>query len=90
MLADNGADAIIIPSNDCHFGEYVPDYFKVRGWLSGFDGSAGTLVVTSSEAALWTDSRYFIQAARQIEGTGIAFMKLKVLQKTIVSICRFP
>ena len=78
MLADNGADAIIIPSNDCHFGEYVPDYYKVRGWLSGFDGSAGTLVVTSSEAALWTDSRYFIQAASQMEGTGITLMKLKI------------
>ena len=78
MLADNGADAVIIPSNDCHFGEYVPDYFKVRGWLSGFDGSAGTLVVTTSDAALWTDSRYFIQAARQIEGTGIRLMKLKI------------
>ena len=78
MLADKGADAVIIPSNDCHFGEYVPDYFKVRGWLSGFDGSAGTLVVTTEKAALWTDSRYFIQAARQLEGSGIELMKLKV------------
>ena len=78
MLADKGADAVIIPSNDCHFGEYVPDYFKVRAWLSGFDGSAGTLVVTAAKAALWTDSRYFIQAARQIEGTGIELMKLKI------------
>ena len=78
MLADKSADAIIIPSNDCHFGEYVPDYFKVRGWLSGFDGSAGTLVVTTEKAALWTDSRYFIQAARQLEGSGIELMKLKV------------
>jgi Xaa-Pro aminopeptidase len=78
MLADKGADAIIIPSNDCHFGEYVPDYFKVRGWLSGFDGSAGTLVVTARKAALWTDSRYFIQAAKQLEGSDIQLMKLKV------------
>ena len=78
MLADKGADAVIVPSNDCHFGEYVPDCFKVREWLSGFDGSAGTLVVTTSEAALWTDSRYFIQAARQLEGSGIALMKLKI------------
>lgn len=73
-----GAEVMIIPSNDCHFGEYVPDYFKVRGWLSGFDGSAGTLVVTASSAALWTDSRYFIQAARQLEGSGIELMKLKM------------
>lgn len=78
MLADKGADAVIIPSNDCHFGEYVPDSFKVREWLSGFDGSAGTLVVTARKAALWTDSRYFIQAARQLEGSDIELMKLKV------------
>lgn len=78
MLSAQGADAVIIPSNDCHFGEYVQDYFKVREWLSGFDGSAGTLVVTASKAALWTDSRYFIQAARQTEGKGIELMKLKI------------
>ena len=78
MLAGIGADAVIVPSNDCHFGEYVPDCFKVREWLSGFDGSAGTLVVTTGKAALWTDSRYFIQAARQLEGSGIELMKLKV------------
>ena len=78
MLADMGADAVIVPSNDCHFGEYVPDCFKVREWLSGFDGSAGTLVVTTEKAALWTDSRYFIQAARQLEGSSIELMKLKV------------
>ncbi|MCF0172156.1 MAG: M24 family metallopeptidase [Bacteroidales bacterium] len=68
----------IIPTNDCHFGEYVPAYFKVREWLSGFTGSAGTLAVTLSDAALWTDSRYFIQAARQLEGSGIVLMKQKV------------
>ena len=78
MLADKGADAVIVPSNDCHFGEYVQDCFQVRSWLSGFDGSAGTLVVAKDKAALWTDSRYFIQAARQLEGSGIELMRLKV------------
>ena len=68
----------IIPTNDCHFDEYVPARSQIRAWLSGFDGSAGTLVVTATEAALWTDSRYFLQAARQIEGKGIELMKMKM------------
>ena len=61
-LSSERADAIIVPSNDPHFGEYVQKHFCIRALLSGFDGSAGTLVITLSEAALWTDSRYFIQA----------------------------
>lgn len=73
-----GFEVTIIPSNDCHFDEYVPDRAKIRQWLSGFDGSAGTLVVTATEAALWTDSRYFLQAERQLEGTGIELMRLKM------------
>ncbi len=68
----------IIPSNDCHFDEYVPARSQIRAWLSGFDGSAGTLVVTASAAALWTDSRYFLQAERQMAGRGIELMKLKM------------
>ena len=77
-MAANGLQVTIIPSNDCHFDEYVPARFQTRAWLSGFDGSAGTLVVTASEAALWTDSRYFLQAERQIAGKGIELMKLKM------------
>lgn len=70
--------AMIIPSNDPHFGEYIPDHYKCREWLSCFTGSAGTLVVTGESAALWTDSRYFVQAERELEGTGILLMKMKM------------
>lgn len=70
--------AFIFPSTDPHNGEYVPDRWKGREWISGFNGSAGTVVVTLTSAALWTDSRYFIAAEEQLEGTGIQLMKLKV------------
>lgn len=77
-LADLGCSAIIIPTNDPHFGEYTQDYYKTREWYSGFTGSAGTLVVTLNEAALWTDSRYFVQATKQLSGSGVKLMKLKM------------
>jgi len=77
-LSAERADAIIVPSNDPHFGEYVQKHFRIRALLSGFDGSAGTLVITLSEAALWTDSRYFIQAEAQLKGTDINLMKMGV------------
>jgi len=77
-MASRGFEVTIIPSNDCHFDEYVPDRAKIREYLSGFDGSAGTLVVTASKAALWTDSRYFLQAERQIAGRSIDLMRLKM------------
>ncbi|MCF0167098.1 MAG: aminopeptidase P family N-terminal domain-containing protein, partial [Bacteroidales bacterium] len=77
-LQEHYFQGIVIPSNDCHFDEYVPERFAVRAAVSGFDGSAGTLVVTNCKAALWTDSRYFLQAARQLQGTGIELMKLKM------------
>lgn len=70
--------AFIFPSTDAHNGEYVPDHWKSREWVSGFNGSAGTVVVTQDEAALWTDSRYFIAAEEQLQGTGIVLMKLKM------------
>ena len=73
-----GVSAIIIPTNDPHFGEYTQDRYKVREWLSGFNGSAGTLVVTMEQAALWTDSRYFVQAASQLQGSGIKLMRMKM------------
>lgn len=74
-MSTEGFSAMIIPSTDPHCGEYVPAHWEVRSWISGFTGSAGTIVVTSDTAALWTDSRYFIQAAQQLEGSGIVLMK---------------
>lgn len=68
-------DAFIFPSTDPHCGEYVPSHWEGRKWISGFDGSAGTAVVTLNEAALWTDSRYFIAAAEQLQGTEFVLMK---------------
>lgn len=70
-----GIAAAIIPQTDPHLGEYIADHWQVRRWLSGFTGSAGTLVITDKEALLWTDSRYFLQGAEQLEGTGITLMK---------------
>lgn len=70
--------AFIFPSTDPHNGEYVPDRWKGREWISGFNGSAGTAVVTMTGAALWTDSRYFIAAEEQLAGTEFQLMKLKV------------
>ncbi|MDU3334955.1 aminopeptidase P family protein [Paraclostridium bifermentans] len=69
-------DAYIIPSSDNHQSEYVGDYFKSRAYISGFTGSAGTLVVTMNEAGLWTDGRYFIQAENQLKNTGIKLFKM--------------
>jgi len=67
--------AFIVPSTDPHSGEYVPEHWDTRKWISGFTGSAGTAVITLSDAGLWTDSRYFIQAEEQLEGTGITLFK---------------
>ena len=70
--------AFIFPSTDPHNGEYVPDHWKGREWISGFDGSAGTAVVTLDKAALWTDSRYFIAATEQLAGTEFVLMKERI------------
>lgn len=78
ILRREKLSAFIFPSTDPHNGEYVPDRWKGREWVSGFNGSAGTVVVTLDAAALWTDSRYFIAAAQQLEGTGIELMRLKM------------
>lgn len=75
-LKEEGIDYYIVPTADFHNSEYVGDYFKVRSFLSGFTGSAGTLVVSEKEAGLWTDGRYFVQAASQLEGTGITLYKM--------------
>ena len=70
--------ACIFPSTDPHQSEYVADHWKGREWISGFNGSAGTAVVTLTSAALWTDSRYFLAAEEQLKGTEFQLMKLKV------------
>lgn len=70
--------AFIFPSTDAHQSEYVADHWQGRAWISGFNGSAGTAVVTMHSAALWTDSRYFIAAEEQLRGTELQLMKLKV------------
>ena len=70
--------AFIFPSTDPHQGEYVPDHWKGREFISGFNGSAGTAVVTMTSAALWTDSRYFLAAEEQLKGTEYQLMKLKM------------
>ena len=70
--------AFIFPSTDPHQSEYVADHWKGREWISGFNGSAGTAVVTMNAAALWTDSRYFLAAEEQLEGTEFQLMKLKM------------
>ena len=76
LMKNNSLDAYIIPSSDPHISEYLPDYWKSRIWLSGFTGSAGTVVVTYNSASLWTDSRYFLQAEKELAGTGISLCKM--------------
>ena len=70
--------AFIFPSTDPHQGEYIPDHWKGREFISGFNGSAGTAVVTMTSAALWTDSRYFLAAEEQLKGAEFQLMKLKI------------
>lgn len=74
-MAEHNLAAYIIPTDDFHGSEYVGDYFKAREFMSGFTGSAGTLLVTMQEALLWTDGRYFLQAESQLKDTGITLMR---------------
>lgn len=78
VMRRESIDAFIYPSTDPHNGEYVPEHWEGRKWISGFNGSAGTAVVTMDAAALWTDSRYFLAAAEQLEGTEFKLMKERV------------
>lgn len=75
VMKHNNIAACIIPGTDPHAGEYIAEYWKERQWISGFDGSAGTAVITLTQAGLWTDSRYFLHAAEQLEDTGFELMK---------------
>lgn len=75
-MEEKGVDGVYVPSADPHMSEYLPGHWRGRAWLSGFTGSAGTLCVTKEKAALWTDGRYFIQAGRQLAGSGIELMRM--------------
>ena len=77
-MEENGFTAFVFPSSDPHNSEYVADHWKSREWISGFSGSAGTAVLTLEHAALWTDSRYFIAAEKELNGIGFQLMKLRV------------
>ncbi|WNJ17028.1 aminopeptidase P family protein [Pontibacter sp. G13] len=77
-MAEHGLAAYLIPNTDPHQSEYIADHWRLMPWLSGFDGSAGTMIITPDFAGVWTDSRYFIQAERQLRGSGFKLMKLNV------------
>lgn len=77
--------AFIFPSTDPHCGEYVPDHWKTREWISGFNGSAGTAIVTINDAALWTDSRYWLAAEEQLKGTPFRLMKEKLSETPTIA-----
>ncbi|MDV3426969.1 MAG: aminopeptidase P family protein, partial [Bacillota bacterium] len=76
LMKQNNMDAYIIPSFDAHQSEYVSEHWKCREWISGFTGSAGTVVITLTDAGLWTDGRYYIQAEKQLQGSGIRLFKM--------------
>ena len=76
VMAEKNVNALIVPTADFHQSEYVGDHFKSRAWLSGFTGSAGTLIVTADWAGLWIDGRYFIQAEKQLAGSGIELCRM--------------
>ncbi|MBQ1972937.1 MAG: aminopeptidase P family protein [Paraprevotella sp.] len=75
FMNSQGLSAFIFPSTDPHCGEYIPEHWETRRWISGFNGSAGTVVITAQEAFLWTDSRYYLAAEEQLTGTTIRLMK---------------
>jgi Xaa-Pro aminopeptidase len=76
LMKENKMDAYIIPSFDAHQSEYVAEHWKCRQWISGFTGSAGTVVITLDDAGLWTDGRYYIQAEKQLEDSGIRLFRM--------------
>jgi len=76
FMEDHNLSAFIVPSTDAHLSEYPPKVWESRKWISGFTGSAGTAVITLDKAGVWTDSRYFLQAADELEGTGFELFKM--------------
>ncbi|MBO7354344.1 MAG: aminopeptidase P family N-terminal domain-containing protein, partial [Lachnospiraceae bacterium] len=87
LMKRDGIDIYVVPTSDYHNSEYVGVYFKCREFLSGFTGSNGTLVVTADGAYLWTDGRYFLQAAEELKGSGIGLMKM--LEEGVPTITEF-
>ena len=75
-MEEKKIDVYVVPTADFHQSEYVGEHFKARKFITGFSGSAGTAVITKTEARLWTDGRYFIQAAKQLEGSTVELMKM--------------
>ena len=75
-MKESGVQAYLVPSSDPHMSEYLPDHWTTRAYFSGFDGSAGTLVVTEEKSGLWTDGRYFLQAGRQLAGSEVQLYKM--------------
>ena len=77
-MEERGIDVYVVPTSDFHESEYVGEHFKARKFITGFTGSAGTAVITKTEAGLWTDGRYFIQAAAQLEGSSVELYKMGI------------
>ena len=84
LMRERGWDAVVVSGSDPHSSEYPAPRWKQVEWLSGFTGEAGDIVVTASHAGLWTDTRYFIQAVRQLEGTGIVLHKTRVPEQVLI------
>ena len=76
LMEERGIDAYLVPTADFHESEYVGDHFKCREFITGFTGSAGTAVITRSEAGLWTDGRYFVQAGKQLDGSEVKLFRM--------------
>ena len=74
-MKENGVDACVVFDSDEHMSEYLPAHYRERSWISGFTGSAGTVVVTAGAAGLWTDGRYYLQAGQQLSGSGITLYR---------------
>ena len=78
LMKSEGIDFLIIPSSDPHLSEYLPERWKIMAWLTGFTGSAGTVVITEKFAGVWTDSRYFIQAEEELRDSGFELVRLRI------------
>ncbi|MFA7492945.1 MAG: aminopeptidase P family N-terminal domain-containing protein, partial [Proteiniphilum sp.] len=76
FMEEKQLDLFIVPSTDAHLSEYPPKHWESRKWISGFTGSAGTAVITKDKAGVWTDSRYFLQAADELKDTGFELFKM--------------
>ena len=76
LMEERRMDAYLVPTSDYHESEYVGEHFACRKYITGFSGSAGTALIMKDWAGVWTDGRYFVQAARELEGTGVELMKM--------------